>query len=147
MVLCLRWSCCWTCIINDCIMGALEPLVAFLESKHLVPSCELFPLCTFSFLSTHDPSPLIRSLSSTSSHSHFVLSIISLPCVLDPFHTFFMHTRCSRSSLHMLSILSMWFLCTLDVFNFHYTRSMHVFMHPRYYQSSSLPFYACFYAH
>lgn len=127
-------------------MGVLEPLVVFLESRHMVPCCELFSFRTFSFLSTPNPSPLICSQSSISSHSHLVLSIISLPCAFNPFHAFFMHTKCSRSSLHMLSVLFMCFLCTLGDFDPHCMRSMCTFMHLRCYQSSSCAFYARFYA-
>jgi hypothetical protein len=126
--------------------GSSEPLVVFLESRHMVPCCELFSFHIFSFLSMPNPSPLICSHSSISFHSHLLLSIISLPCAFNPFHALFMHTKCFRSSLHTLSVLFVRFLCTLGDFDPHYMCSMYTFMHFRWYQSSSCAFYARFYA-
>jgi hypothetical protein len=122
MVLCLRWSCCCTCIVSDCIMGIRKPLVVFLEEQGLGPMLwTLFSSHLFLFFNTW----------SISFHSFLVfhllslvLSIISLACAMNPFHVLFMHITCCQSSLHTFSILFVRFLCTLDVFNHHCTRSM-----------------------
>jgi len=115
MVLCLRWSCCCTCIVSDCIMGIHKPLVVFLEEQGLGPML-------WTLLSSH--LFLFFNTLSISFHLCLVLSIISLACAINPFHVLFMHTTCFQSSLHTFSILFVRFLCTLGVFNPHCTRSM-----------------------
>jgi hypothetical protein len=117
----------------------------FLKSRCLVPCCELFFLCTFSSFSMFDPSLFICSRSSISFHSHLVLSMISLPCALNPFCALSMHIRCSWSSLHTLLVFFMHFLCTLNAFNPHCTCSMRILMHVRCYKSSLCAFYVHFY--
>jgi hypothetical protein len=83
------------------------------------------------------PSPLIRFWSSISSHSCLVFSIISLPCVFDPFRALPMHARCFQSLLHAFYVhfnaryvflilivhALCTFLCMLSVFDPHCARS------------------------
>jgi len=119
MVLCLRWSCCYACIVNDCIMGILKPLVVFFKSRHLVPCCEFFFSHLFFFLNTWPisshlflvfhllslvPSPFNHLIAMCSQfflcvfYAHHVL-LIFITHALDFFRALFMHIKCRNPSL------------------------------------------------
>jgi hypothetical protein len=146
VVFCLRWSCCFACIVSDWIMRISKPLVVFFGRAKVGTHVLSFFLFTPSPLSQRMihllsfvlglPYPITR----VGPFNHLInMCCQSFSCAFYGHRVFDPHYKHSRSFFVR-------FLCTLGAFDPHCTCSTHACMHVKCYQSSWHTFYACFYA-